>query len=33
MLSDRIAVMNDGRIQQIAGPSEVFERPANHFVA
>jgi len=33
VLSDRIAVMNQGRIQQIALPRELYERPANAFVA
>src|ERR1700732_2124907 len=33
ILSDRIAVMNRGRIQQIAPPCELYERPANAFVA
>jgi len=33
ILSDRIAVMNRGRIQQIARPRELYERPANAFVA
>ncbi len=33
VLSDRIAVMNGGVIQQIGSPAEVFERPANQFVA
>jgi spermidine/putrescine ABC transporter ATP-binding subunit len=33
VLSDRIAVMNKGAIQQIAGTTEIYERPANDFVA
>jgi putative spermidine/putrescine transport system ATP-binding protein len=33
VLSDRIAVMNRGRIQQVALPRELYERPANAFVA
>ncbi|WP_262927393.1 ABC transporter ATP-binding protein [Phytohalomonas tamaricis] len=33
VMSDRIAVLNDGRIQQIGTPQEVYERPANSFVA
>jgi spermidine/putrescine ABC transporter ATP-binding subunit len=33
VLSDRIAVMNHGRIEQIDAPSAVFDRPANAFVA
>jgi putative spermidine/putrescine transport system ATP-binding protein len=32
-LSDRIAVMNQGRVEQIAGPHEAYERPATPFVA
>ena len=32
-LSDRVAVMRDGRIQQVATPKALYERPANRFVA
>ena len=32
-LSDRIVVMSNGRIEQIGSPREVYERPANPFVA
>jgi spermidine/putrescine transport system ATP-binding protein len=32
-MSDRIAVMNRGRIEQIADPEEVYERPSTSFVA
>ncbi|WFU12877.1 ABC transporter ATP-binding protein (plasmid) [Rhizobium sp. CB3090] len=32
-LSTRIAVMKDGKIQQLATPSEIYARPANLFVA
>lgn len=32
-MSDRIAVFNDGRIQQLAPPSQLYERPENSFVA
>ncbi len=32
-MSDRIAVMSAGEIQQIATPDEIYERPANRFVA
>lgn len=32
-LSDVIAVMNDGRIEQVGPPRELFERPVNRFVA
>jgi multiple sugar transport system ATP-binding protein len=32
-LADRIAVMADGRIRQLGTPKEVFQRPADTFVA
>ncbi len=32
-MSDRIAVFRQGRIQQIGSPEEIYERPANAFVA
>jgi iron(III) transport system ATP-binding protein len=32
-LSDRIVVFNKGRVQQVGSPREVYERPANMFVA
>jgi putative spermidine/putrescine transport system ATP-binding protein len=32
-MSDRIAVMNDGRIEQVGAPADVYERPANPFVS
>jgi putative spermidine/putrescine transport system ATP-binding protein len=32
-MSDRIAVFNEGRIEQIGTPAEVYERPGNPFVA
>jgi len=32
-MSDRIAVMNRGRVEQIATPEEVYNRPATTFVA
>ncbi|MEZ5076372.1 MAG: ABC transporter ATP-binding protein [Solirubrobacterales bacterium] len=32
-MSDRIAVMNRGRIEQVAGPEDVYERPTTTFVA
>ena len=32
-MGERIVVMNCGRIQQVAPPLEVYERPANEFVA
>ena len=33
VMSDRIAVMNAGRIEQLGRPAEVYERPATRFVA
>ncbi len=33
LMSDRIAVMRAGRIEQMASPAEVYERPATTFVA
>src|SRR5437660_6443554 len=32
-ISDRIAVMNHGRIEQLGRPEDVYERPATQFVA
>ena len=32
-MSDRIAVFNDGRIQQLAAPPVLYEQPENSFVA
>lgn len=32
-MSDRIAVFEDGRIQQLAPPEDLYERPENAFVA
>ncbi|HLH92897.1 MAG TPA: ABC transporter ATP-binding protein [Xanthobacteraceae bacterium] len=32
-LSDRIVIMNQGRVEQIAAPQEAYERPATAFVA
>ncbi len=32
-MSDRLAVFNRGRIEQIGSPAEVYERPATRFVA
>jgi putative spermidine/putrescine transport system ATP-binding protein len=32
-MSDRVAVFNDGVIQQLDTPSELYERPKNSFVA
>jgi multiple sugar transport system ATP-binding protein len=33
MLSDRIAVMNDGQIEQVGSPNAVYGEPNNRFVA
>ncbi|MGA9399910.1 ABC transporter ATP-binding protein [Haladaptatus sp.] len=32
-ISDRVAVMNDGRIEQIGRPQDVYRRPESRFVA
>jgi ABC-type Fe3+/spermidine/putrescine transport system ATPase subunit len=32
-MSDRLAVFNQGRIEQLGTPAEVYERPASEFVA
>jgi multiple sugar transport system ATP-binding protein len=32
-LGDRICVMNDGELQQVAPPLEIYDRPVNRFVA
>ena len=32
-MSDRIAVMNGGRVEQVGEPREIYERPATAFVA
>jgi multiple sugar transport system ATP-binding protein len=32
-MADRIAIMNEGRLQQVGTPREIYERPANRFVA
>jgi putative spermidine/putrescine transport system ATP-binding protein len=31
-MSDRIAVFNEGRVEQVGTPAEVYERPGNRFV-
>ncbi len=31
-ISDHIAVMDDGRIEQVGGPRELYDKPANAFV-
>ena len=32
-VSDRVAVINEGQVQQIGSPSQIYEQPANAFVA
>jgi len=32
-MSDRIAVFNDGRIEQVSSPLDLYERPSSEFVA
>lgn len=32
-MSDRIAVMSEGRVQQVDGPRAIYDHPANRFVA
>ncbi len=32
-MADRVAVMEGGRVQQVATPEELYQRPANRFVA
>jgi multiple sugar transport system ATP-binding protein len=32
-MADLIAVMRDGELQQVASPEEIYDRPANRFVA
>jgi spermidine/putrescine transport system ATP-binding protein len=33
VMSDRIAVMNEGRLEQLADPEQLYERPRTRFVA
>jgi spermidine/putrescine ABC transporter ATP-binding subunit len=33
VMSDRVAVMNEGRIEQVGSPTELYDAPANRFVA
>jgi spermidine/putrescine ABC transporter ATP-binding subunit len=33
VMSDRIAVMNEGKIEQLGAPTELYEQPATRFVA
>jgi putative spermidine/putrescine transport system ATP-binding protein len=32
-ISDRVAVLSQGRIEQIGAPADVYERPASEFIA
>ncbi len=32
-ISDRVAIINDGRIEQVGTPEELYDSPANEFVA
>ena len=32
-MSDRVAVFNEGRVEQVGPPAEIYERPQNPFVA
>ncbi|MFM9140046.1 MAG: ABC transporter ATP-binding protein [Solirubrobacterales bacterium] len=32
-LADRMVVLRDGRVEQVGGPRELYDRPANRFVA
>ena len=32
-ISDRLVVMKDGRIEQVGSPIEIYEKPANEFIA
>jgi multiple sugar transport system ATP-binding protein len=32
-LGDRVAVLNEGRLQQVAAPQDLYDYPANRFVA
>ena len=32
-MADQVAVLSDGRVQQVGTPAELYERPANPFVA
>jgi len=33
IMSDRVAVMNEGRLEQLGTPADLYDRPANRFVA
>jgi putative spermidine/putrescine transport system ATP-binding protein len=32
-MADRVAVFNDGKVQQIGSPEEIYKRPQSRFVA
>jgi putative spermidine/putrescine transport system ATP-binding protein len=32
-MSDRVAVFNDGRVEQVGAPAQIYEHPASEFVA
>ena len=32
-LSDHVAIMNEGKVEQLGTPRDLYERPATHFVA
>lgn len=32
-ISDRVVVMNEGRIEQVGSPQDIYDRPRNNFVA
>jgi len=32
-MSDKIAILNDGRVEQVGAPNEIYEEPATRFVA
>ena len=32
-MSDRVAIMNEGRVEQLGAPREIYERPSSEFVA
>jgi sulfate transport system ATP-binding protein len=31
-VADRLAIINEGRLEQVGSPSEIYDRPANEFV-
>ena len=32
-VADRIAVTKDGSVQQLSAPNDIYDRPANQFIA